>query len=973
MSNAHLPDIMLGNWIWVSSESTGEPEHALFRRDFILDTLPGSSELLLAAHCACKVFVNGRFFTFGPPPHPIGNTYLCSYDITHLLQLGVNSIAIHAFYHNVATTSHARRSRGLWLQLVNDGAPILWSDETWLTMQLDCYAITDLTASPAEGAVEILDHSLFPRDWLNLTQRPLQASGAQEQDSLVWQPPAAVWTAREDGTTFEPAPADIPAYEQRQPLDILARSRLSRRNEVLNVSFVDIFNRNRQPGFYAAETFVTSPDDAPQIIFCFSATPYKLLINGVIVAERNVPPKHHRYSFTNTIPEDFARLDNSEDAIETSLASGVNHIVVVKWCDTPCSNFTLIFANRHLNELHHRRQAADGSQAGWSVAGPVRTPFPLIGPNFSLSQLPRIATSDSVNTYRDTAAISLGGEFLPDPENASQTTLPIQLAEGQSVVVDFGKTLYAIPEVTLAGQHGDVLDLVAGEHLAGCEVLALENGTRRNTSTIILDGNRRPFPWLLNENKGFRYLMLVARTARTVITVHQVSAHVSQMDPKTPGRFECSDELLNRIWHTGVSTLNTTFQGRFLDSPTKDQTQCIPEAMRQAAAACATHGAFRQEAEAISAFARTQLETGDLNVLTPSAFYQTIPDFSLLWPVWLQKHLLQTGDQLLARQLIPNLTHLLDFYNSIATENNGPLGNVAEILGNPPYLDLGDIDTAGISTGLNAIYCRALFASAWIADFCEFPELQKQFHRRAARVAVQIRKLAWNPDFNLYADSFANGQPSPFASWQTNVLAIYGGIATPEQTPLIWSQLFLDDPPYEALAAGDANNPYFKAFILDIAADDPEHRVWALNLIRHYWGSMLDAGATTWWELHDPENPAGTSRICSHCHGAAAMPNAFLLNHVAGLIPAAPGMNTFFFNPIMVGIDWCRATVPTPLGPVSVSWERKVNHTIAIAISASHPIEIIPILSTDDAQNAIFSVSDNVTILAQNDNPEPEA
>ena len=56
MSNAHLPDIMLGNWIWVSSESTGEPEHALFRRDFILDTLPGSSELLLAAHCACKVF-----------------------------------------------------------------------------------------------------------------------------------------------------------------------------------------------------------------------------------------------------------------------------------------------------------------------------------------------------------------------------------------------------------------------------------------------------------------------------------------------------------------------------------------------------------------------------------------------------------------------------------------------------------------------------------------------------------------------------------------------------------------------------------------------------------------------------------------------------------------------------------------------------------------------------------------------------
>ena len=103
------------------------------------------------------------------------------------------------------------------------------------------------------------------------------------------------------------------------------------------------------------------------------------------------------------------------------------------------------------------------------------------------------------------------------------------------------------------------------------------------------------------------------------------------------------------------------------------------------------------------------------------------------------------------------------------------------------------------------------------------------------------------------------------------------------------------------------------------------------------------------------------------------MPNAFLLNHVAGLIPAAPGMNTFFFNPIMVGIDWCRATVPTPLGPVSVSWERKVNHTRATAIPASHPIDISPVLSADVAQNATSSASDNVTILAQNDNPEPEA
>jgi cytochrome c553 len=289
-----------------------------------------------------------------------------------------------------------------------------------------------------------------------------------------------------------------------------------------------------------------------------------------------------------------------------------------------------------------------------------------------------------------------------------------------------------------------------------------------------------------------------------------------------------------------------------------------------------------------------------------------------------------------------------------------------DYLGTYCFLDHGVIDREGICTGLNAIYCRALFCASWLAAQAELPDQAQIYKHRVAKVSQEIHELTWVPDDGLYADGFHDGAVSPYKSWQSNVLAIYGGIAQPEQYETIWQHFFSADEPYELFSAGEANNPYFKHFLLE-AAFALGKNAWAMRLIKHYWGKMVEAGATTWWELFDPDNPASKLRMCSKCHGYGVSPNVFLISELVGIRPAAPGMRMVFFNPMPLAVPWVKAGIPTPHGHINVEWQMRADGVFEAAISATYPLEVIPILNPKIAETAILSVSEKVAILAQDE------
>ena len=122
--------------------------------------------------------------------------------------------------------------------------------------------------------------------------------------------------------------------------------------------------------------------------------------------------------------------------------------------------------------------------------------------------------------------------------------------------------------------------------------------------------------------------------------------------------------------------------------------------MIQSWAAYHVSGDYKQAENALRAFAGTQFETGELNSASPSGFFQVLPDFTLLWIIWLHRHYNYTGNQTLLKELMPTAEKILAYFNSMAIADDGPIGDLQDYLGTPPFIDHDPaIVRSGISTG----------------------------------------------------------------------------------------------------------------------------------------------------------------------------------------------------------------------------------------------------------------------------------
>lgn len=138
----------------------------------------------------------------------------------------------------------------------------------------------------------------------------------------------------------------------------------------------------------------------------------------------------------------------------------------------------------------------------------------------------------------------------------------------------------------------------------------------------------------------------------------------------------------------------------------------------------------------------------------------------------------------------------------------------------------------------------------------------------------------------------------------------------------------------------------------------------AQEMLREYYGAMLEAGATTFWEDFDLEWAKKGARIdelpnageydihgdngrfCyqgmrhSLCHGWSAGPAAFLAERVLGIQILEAGCKKLLVKPELGNLSWVKGIYPTPYGMVHVNAFRS-NGEVLVRIAAPPEIEII--------------------------------
>lgn len=411
---------------------------------------------------------------------------------------------------------------------------------------------------------------------------------------------------------------------------------------------------------------------------------------------------------------------------------------------------------------------------------------------------------------------------------------------------------------------------------------------------------------------GFRFLVIVVRRATTRLSIKAGLRWVGYpLDVR--GRFDSSDERLNRIYAASVWTQQCCTLDAYVDCPWREQAQWWGDARIHAFNTfylSADHRVFRRGIRQIG----TQETPNGLSYghAPTSAHNCILPDFTLTWLLTHRDYYWQTGDLSLFLEMTDRVHRALKYFEQM-TGSNGLL----------PYddrywlfLDWCPIFKEGYPTVYNIFYVWALEAVSSLFARIGDRKAAKRYSERekAVRRAVE-RRLFDTREACFRGGLDWKGKTVEQTSAHIYALAVLSDLI-PDRHEDFARRILL---PLVYGEFGDplTPSPFFMFYIFE-ALKKLGHNAAVLDCIRRWWGSMLDRGLSTTEERWNAMADSG-----SLCHAWSAHPIVHLSNILLGVRQTGLAWKTIRFEPSLTGVDRVSGRVATPLGDIDSGWERR--------------------------------------------------
>ena len=486
---------------------------------------------------------------------------------------------------------------------------------------------------------------------------------------------------------------------------------------------------------------------------------------------------------------------------------------------------------------------------------------------------------------------------------------PLVLKPGGAIVIDFGREIAGSVELftTISQEKGASARIRFGESVAETMANIGERGAQNDHAVrdqVVV------IPWLGKTTvgpTGFRFVRIDNADPKMVVRLSQVRAILTLRDIPYVGSFRCSDERLNKIWETGAYTVHLNMQDYLWDGIKRDRLVWL--------------GDMHPEVSVInSVFGFNEVVPRSLDMtrdVTPvSGWMNGISSYSMWWILIHEEWYLHHGNLEYLKQQQPYLTALLrrlaTFVDASGKEN----------LNGMRFLDWPTAsDPVAIHEGLQAMLTLTMESGARLSEILD----DKATAELCTEAAKRLRKHIPEP----------SGRKAPAA-----LLAI-AGYRDPAE---VSAKVLKKGGPKDL-------STFYGFYVLNALAKSNDIDA-ALDFISQYWGGMLDAGATTFWEDFDLDWTRNAGRIdepvapgkkdlhgdfgasCytgfrhSFCHGWSGGPTAWLSRNVLGIAPAKPGCAQVKITPHLGRLAWAEGTYPTPKGPIFVRHDRQPDGTI---------------------------------------------
>jgi len=390
-----------------------------------------------------------------------------------------------------------------------------------------------------------------------------------------------------------------------------------------------------------------------------------------------------------------------------------------------------------------------------------------------------------------------------------------------------------------------------------------------------------------NRDRGFQYVA-VSDSARFP---GGVPAEVSAHPARYAGAFACSDPELTKIWLHAAATLRVCMRELTVDGLKRDRLPWAGDAHVATvgnAVAFGEHGCIQRTLAALAP---------EDPAISPA---NGIIDYDLHWLISISAQWLFSGDTPFVRMLWPQVEAVIA---ALATreDEQGMLRHDGTWL----FIDWIEFDKTQRCAALQALYVSALRAVATLATALDRKEFGARVSQRLARLTATVQRVFWS--------SATDSAALPAARHAGFLSELAGLVPSPASGE--WP-----GPP--------ATTPFMRYFEC-VARARRGHTGAMLDELRGYWGGMLRAGASTFWEGYDPaavgaahfgfyERPFGKSL----CHAWSCGPLPLLSLELAGLRPADAGWSRVSCRPHAIPLDWACATIPTPLGDFRWEYEQ---------------------------------------------------
>ncbi|MDE3203223.1 MAG: family 78 glycoside hydrolase catalytic domain [Acidobacteriota bacterium] len=505
------------------------------------------------------------------------------------------------------------------------------------------------------------------------------------------------------------------------------------------------------------------------------------------------------------------------------------------------------------------------------------------------------------------------------------------------VAFDLGRVACGTVELTVQDAPvGTQISVAAAEHLDGEGRLA-PLGQHAGFRFVAAGTGRESFETF--DLVGARYLHASIRSPhprRHPSTAPHLELSLRErLRPRPAGAsFACSDPVLERIHAVGLRTVDLCALDSYVDCPTREQRAWTGDSVVHQMVDLVANPDWSMARWHPQLAAATRSD-GMLPMAAACDFagnhHMFVPDWSLHWVRSVHNLYRYTGDRDLVGDLLPVAEQALRWFEPFLGAD-GLLDRVSGWV----LLDWASVYSEGSSSTLNALWARALEDLAEMAAWIGNHATAAWARRLYSDVAGAFDRF-WDERRGVYIDHVVDGVARRSAAQHGGAAALAAGLVPAprigrvverltDRTRLLrhsWAMdtvtpegegigyLYLTSgypaPDWDVEEQMVAAEPFFRYVLHDGLARAGRSDLVA-DLCRD-WAVFLERGETSWPECWN----GGT-----HCHGWSSTPTRDLVVHTLGVTPAEPGYAAVRVAPALGDLEWARATVPTPHGPVTV-------------------------------------------------------